>query len=219
MDDALCSCNEVADDSFPARQTLFNEDVVRSVWWHVLDGFPINSCPNSLVFGFSTGKINSHSHSHRKGTWWSTDGSWFQVSLYEKQREWEAVMVHLMLQVHPQHSTGMRMYTVYLIYPQLSQSIVYIHNIYICRLMSKGKLVYTQQIKARVHSASVRADALTISAIQVLLESNRINTRHDWRCYSKVYSILMYFVIYISSDLVGNVGLVEYTYYKQIHQP
>lgn len=46
-------------------------------------------------------------------------------------------------------------------------------------LMSKGKLVCTQQIKARVHSASVRADALATSAIQVLLESNRINTRHD----------------------------------------
>ena len=98
------------------------------------------------------------------------------MSLYEKQREWEAVMLHLMLQVHPQHSTGMRMYAVYLIYPQLSQSTVYI---YICMLMSKGKLVCTQQIKARVHSASVRADALATSAIQVLLESNRINTRHD----------------------------------------
>ena len=41
------------------------------------------------------------------------------MSLYEKQREWEAVMAHPMLfmyvidGVHPQHNTGMRMYAVF----------------------------------------------------------------------------------------------------------
>ena len=71
MDNVMHFLPEVSDDSFPERQILFNEDVVTSVLWRILDGFP-NVLPQlvglwylqkSLLFLQKRGRSpNSHSH-------------------------------------------------------------------------------------------------------------------------------------------------------------